>query len=85
MGVVVLYHVALLMKSRIDRVRLYGGGENTVVLSSLCGDSCGLEGAQLAEALDDHGVGAEVDGTAAVPMVNVVRGCQLSRLLRFIR
>jgi hypothetical protein len=77
----------MLAKSRIDRVRLYGGGENTVVLSGfkLCGDSCGLEGAQLVEALDDHGVGAEVDGTAAVPMVNVVRGCQLSRLLRFIR
>lgn len=75
----------MLAKPRIDRVRLYGGGENAVVLSGLCGDSCGLESARLVEALGDHGVGAEVDGTAAVPMVNVVRGYELSRLLRFIR
>ena len=75
----------MLAKPRIDRVRLYGGGENAVVLSGLCGDSCGLEGARLVEASDDYGAGVEADGTAAVPMVNVVRGCQLSRLLRFIR
>ena len=75
----------MLAKPRIDTVRLYGDGENAVISSSLCGDSCGLEGAGIVEALDDHGVGAEVDGTAAVPMVNVVRGYELSRLLRFIR
>ena len=75
----------MLAESRIDRVRPYVDGENTVVLSGLCGDSCGLESAPLVEALGDHGVGAEVDGTAAVPMVNVVRGYELSRLLRFIR
>ena len=51
----------MLAESRIDRVRPYVDGENTVVLSGLCGDSCGLESARLVEALGDHGVGAEVE------------------------